>query len=597
MGSSMGGASMGSSMGGASMGSSFLMQPTLLQRLGDQMQMQSRKRKSNKNNPIENAYNLALREELDSEIARWWFSGGMCFTQARNPHYVRAFNFAASHDLSGYVPPGYNKLRTTLLQKEKVHERLLEPLKGTWKSKGVSIVCDGWSDAQRRPLINFIAINEGGPMFLKAINCQGEFKDKHYITHLIEEVILEVGPMNVVQVITDNAPVCKSAGLLIEARFPNVFWTPCVVHTLNLALRNICAARNTIRNEVTYAECSWIVDIIDGGWFLKSFICNHSMRLSIFNDHATMKMLSYAETRFASSIIMLQRLKDLKHGLQSMVVSTKWASYREDDVVKAAQERDLILNEVWWDKVEYILEFTKPIYDMLRLADTDEPCLHLMYEMWDSMIEKVKRIIFRHEGRGVDETSSFYDVVHKILVDRWEKSNTPLHCLTHSLNPRRNVNVEFAKFSALLEDFGTSDSLRDRALMKPNIWWVVHGSSTPLLQNLALKLLGQPSSSSCAEKNWSTYSFIHSLKRNALTPQRAEDLVFVHSNLQGKNKMWDVGGDAFDTMEGVGLLEFANLSFEEPELEAVLFSDGNDILYNGGEGEGNSNEDEVLEVD
>ncbi|XLR38554.1 hypothetical protein S83_023214, partial [Arachis hypogaea] len=34
------------------------------------------------------------------------------------------------------------------------------------------------------------------------------------------------------------------------------------------------------------------------------------------------------------------------------------------------------------------------------------------------------------------ESSSFYNVVHSILVQRWTKSSTPLHCLAHSLNPR-----------------------------------------------------------------------------------------------------------------------------------------------------------------
>ncbi|KAG6530429.1 hypothetical protein ZIOFF_012661 [Zingiber officinale] len=32
--------------------------------------------------------------------------------------------------------------------------------------------------------------------------------------------------------------------------------------------------------------------------------------------------------------------------------------------------------------------------------------------------------------------SKFYEVVHNILVERWNKNNTPLHCLTHSLNSR-----------------------------------------------------------------------------------------------------------------------------------------------------------------
>lgn len=169
---------------------------------------------------------------------------------------------------------------------------------------------------------------------------------------------------------------------------------------------------------------------------------------------------------------------------------------------------------------------------------------------------------------------------------------------------RREVNVEFARFSACLQDFSSGDSMQDRAYMEPNIWWVVHGSTTPKIQSLALKLLGQPSSSSCCERNWSTYSFVHSLKRNQMTPPRANDLVFVHSNLrllsrktpsykEGNNKMWDVGGDAFDSLaaEGAGILEVASLSLDEPELEAILFTDGEDGL------DGHMDDDEVLEVD
>ena len=42
----------------------------------------------------------------------------------------------------------------------------------------------------------------------------------------------------------------------------------------------------------------------------------------------------------------------------------------------------------------------------------------------------------------------------------------------------------------------------------------------------------QTSSSSAAERNWSTYDFIHSKTRNRLTEKRATDLVYAHSNLR-----------------------------------------------------------------
>ena len=142
------------------------------------------------------------------------------------------------------MPPGYNSLRTTLLQKERAHvERLLEPTKKSWKEKGLSIVTDGWTDSQRRPIINFMAASESGAMFLKAINCEGQVKDRFFIANLITQVIEEVGAQNVVQVITDNAPVCASAGLLIQGKYLAIFWTPCVMHTIILALKNMCCKK------------------------------------------------------------------------------------------------------------------------------------------------------------------------------------------------------------------------------------------------------------------------------------------------------------------------------------------------------------------
>ena len=87
----------------------------------------------------------------------------------------------------------------------------MEPIKKTWNEKGVSICRDGWLDAQRRPLINIMAVLESGPMFLKAINYEGETKDKHFIADLLINTIQEISPQKVVQVITDNAAACKAA--------------------------------------------------------------------------------------------------------------------------------------------------------------------------------------------------------------------------------------------------------------------------------------------------------------------------------------------------------------------------------------------------
>ena len=185
----------------------------------------------------------------------------------------------------------------------------------------------------------------------------------------------------------------KFARALIEDEYPKIFWTPCVVHTLNLVLKNICATKNTKKNEVTYEECSWITHIVDDASFICVFIMNHSMRLAMFNEFCPLKLLQVVDIRFASVVVMIKRLKLIKRCLQAMAISDQWAAYREDDVGKAQKVKEMILSDCWWDAVDYILEFIAPIYDMLGAADTDRPCLHLVYEMWDSIIEKVKAAI------------------------------------------------------------------------------------------------------------------------------------------------------------------------------------------------------------
>ncbi|CAM8990676.1 unnamed protein product [Rhodiola kirilowii] len=584
-----------------------------------------KKRKSD--SPLAKAFDTQKRNELDCMIARMFYTGGLPFTLSRNPYYQSTYTFAANNNLSGYVHPGYNRLRTTLLDQEKKHvELLLAPIKNTWGAKGVTIVTDGWSDPQRRPLINFMACCESGLMFIKAVNCAGEVKDQEFIANILREVIDEVGHQNVVQVITGNASNCKGAGEIIEGIYPHIYWTPCVVHTLNLALKNICAARNLMNNEETYAECHWITEVHGDVVQIKNFIVDHGKCLSIYSRFTPLKLLSVGETRFASIVIMLKRFKLVKRVLEGMVTCDQWTSCRDDDQGKARFMREKILDEYWWDKLNYILSIKSPIYDMIRVCDTDQPCLHLVYEMWDVMIEKVKKVIYEHENIDESETSTFYDVVHKILVARWAKSNTPLHCLAHSLNPRyyshewltedasrvpphtyaeismerrkcfkrlfpnqgdyNKVMNEYANFSLEGGDFGDSDSLQMRYTMDPKFWWGNYGATSPILQKLAIRLLGQPTSSSCSERNWSTYSFIHSLKRNKMNPKRAEDLVFIHNNLRllsrknsqyldEKTKMWDVGGsaDVLGSLEETDIHQFVDLSLDEPEMERVFFED------------------------
>jgi hypothetical protein len=80
-------------------------------------------------------------------------------------------------------------------------------------------------------------------VFLREEDCSGEVKNSKFIVDILISAIEQVGPTNVVQVITNNAPVCKvvckAAGLFVESRYHHIFWTPCIVQNLNFILEEI----------------------------------------------------------------------------------------------------------------------------------------------------------------------------------------------------------------------------------------------------------------------------------------------------------------------------------------------------------------------
>ena len=124
-------------------------------------------------------------------------------------------------------------------------------------------------------------------------------------------------------------------------------------------------------------------------------------------------------------------------------------------------------------------------------------------------------------------------------------------------NLHREVKEEFASFATGIDDYADISALEERSTMNLVRWWICHGANGVHLQNLAIRILSQVASSSSAERNWSTYGFIHSVKRNRLGSQKAEDLVYVHSNFHlashrgpeynnGPSKEWDVDPESPD---------------------------------------------------
>jgi hypothetical protein len=89
------------------------------------------------------------------------------------------------------------------------------------------------------------------------------------------------------------------------------------------------------------------------------------------------------------------------------------------------------LNDDWLIDVKYIVSFTSPIMELIMYADSYSPNIGEIYESIDSMIGKIKSIMYQ---RG--PTLDFFNEIQKLIEKRWSKLNTPLHMVAYALNPK-----------------------------------------------------------------------------------------------------------------------------------------------------------------
>ncbi|KAL4374132.1 hypothetical protein AHAS_Ahas05G0151200 [Arachis hypogaea] len=432
---------------------------------------------------------------------------------------------------AGYKGPSYPRVRGYLLSKlvEDVR-KMIDGYREIWKQTGCTIMADGWTDCCRRTLINFLVYCPKGTVFLKSVDASNISKTAENLFKLFRDVVLFVGPENVVYIVTDNAANYVAAGRLLEAEFPKLYWSPCAAHCVNLMFQDIGKLQEVSQ---TVSQASLIT----------KYIYNHCYPLFLMRKFTGgREILRPAPTRFATNFIALQSILAQKDPLRAML--------------------------------------TSPLVHVLRIVDSeDRPAMGYLYQaIYKAREEMVRR--FQKRKKVVDPYL-------KILDTRWDAQlKRNLHAAGYWLNPAFRFNAgEFENhketISVLLDviekyayddpvlrskltsekrlfknaekDIGRPSAIRERTTVMPDQWWESYGCGAPNLQKLAIRVLSQTCSSSGCERNWSIFEHIHSKKRNRLEHQKLNDLVYVHYNLrlqqrnQMRNQVYDpICLDAFE---------------------------------------------------
>lgn len=233
---------------------------------------------------------------------------------------------------------------------------------------GCAVVSDGWTDTVNRPLLNYLYVAPSGVRYLYHKDTSGAEKTAEYIADVTSEAIEIIGPDNVTVFVTDSAAVNKAAGALLEAKYKKLFWLRCIAHCADLLLHDV-------------GRLSFAKRIISQAKQIIKFIKNHhwsaALVRAVSKEGSKLSLLLPGETRFATSVIMLERLLKMREDIGDAVAHATWRSraqkrqYKE----KAAMVKRAIQCSEFWDKAEAVVAICQPILSLLRLADGNQPCM------------------------------------------------------------------------------------------------------------------------------------------------------------------------------------------------------------------------------
>ncbi|XP_030964704.1 uncharacterized protein LOC115985961 [Quercus lobata] len=188
-----------------------------------------------------------INDKLDKEkraqacqyIGRLFYLAGIPFNVARLDEFKWAIEAIRQYG-PNMKPPSYHELRVPILKKEVGYtNELLSNHKQDWKKYGYSIMSDGWTSRTNRTLINFLVNCPSGTMFVKSIDASSFMKTGEKTFELLDTFVEQIGEANVVQVVSDNGSNYVLAGKLLEAKRPNLYWTPCATHCIDFILEDI----------------------------------------------------------------------------------------------------------------------------------------------------------------------------------------------------------------------------------------------------------------------------------------------------------------------------------------------------------------------
>ncbi|CAM8981603.1 unnamed protein product [Rhodiola kirilowii] len=492
------------------------------------------------------ASTVSDEENAERRIALFFLENKIDFSVARSPSYQLMINAITKCDY-GFTGPSAEMLKTTWVERIKSEvSQQWKDIEKEWATTGCTIIIESWTDNKSKALINFLVSTSSRIFFHKSVDASAYLKNPKYLSDLVDTVIQDFGPENVVQLIVDSSLSYVAVTNHVGQHYGTIFVSQCSAQCLNLILEDFC-------------RVDWVNRCISQAQTITKFIYNNGVMLdSLRKITGGQDLIKSGISKYVSNFLSLQCLLKHKSRVRSVLHNHDYsptASFMNKPQISCL---DIIEDNEFWRTVEECVAVSEPFLRVLREVSGGKPAVGYIYEFMMRAKESIRTYFIMDE----EKCKTFLDIVDR----RWQNQlHSPLHSAAAFLNPSIQYNPQnkFSGLGTMKEEFykviekllPTADLRRDmtnqiyiftkatgmfgcrlameaRDMVSPGRWWEQYGDSAPSLQRVAIRILSQVCSTCSFQKNWSTFQRLHSDKRNKIDKETLNDLLYINYNLK-----------------------------------------------------------------
>lgn len=579
--------------------------------------------------------NLTVPEikKFKKAIAMHYYLTGTSFQRVEEEHLLKAFRICrpaialpTRKDLSGYL------LDSCYMEvKGKVDEHLAK------MTHFSCLTTDGWSNIRNESVINYmVGGGSGKTFFVESVATREQGHTGEFIAADLGRVIdaLENKQVNLSGAITDNTSANRLAWAILKARYPGTFFHGCVSHGLHLLVKDVFAATKVKRGRevAAYPDGYPFEYLLDFSVTCKEivgfFSYHHQMKsklTSLQREQKKKTLVQPAPTRWGTLKACFESLLQSETILHSIVSARGFVA---GNAKQRASRQKVLLAITSPTFISYLkkgIAILEPVDAAIVLFQNDDIPVSVIYHRLNFQMKK-----HFEEMIALTETERMYllnllqsrsdflygdaigiayllDPVYigDDMLDA-QREELEMKIFLYSVKTNMTFEESLVEQRSLFQQYTAwiLKARKDRTenkfkfqMLKENSktriqYWQIDGDGFPIIKKIAMVVFGMMTSSAASERNFSTFSFIHSKLRNSLNIGRVEKLVYIKSNapmLDTKTEVCSVSDDS-----DLGSFGSGNNSDDDNQYGNMTFDkDGIQIVENEDEVEQN-NEDNFL---